>query len=562
MKPRLPLILLAVVIFSTALLTLLAARSLQRDELVAQRHLEERAGKALDTVSEFVQTRLQNEVDQARNAMADAVAAGGDLKRVRTMATRLEGSRPAMRRVFLFMNPWGFIWPEEEAASAEESRMRQELLAALRNAVASGSRGGLMAFSLGGNAYAFAMMEPKRQLYVGCEIAPGALVEMLAAGLRAGDGGGVLLSADGPGIDIESRSGDAIDSVLVADSLGQSRDVASGSTGSRSVLQARSLPPPLEHVRLQAYSEDATELRRTVAVRTQLYRWGIVMLALGILGGVGLLVGEAHAEVKRAQSGSEVALGVSHDLRTPIASMRVMAESLYLGHVADPGRQREFLHTIMEECERLSQLTERVLFLFRYGQDSVQYRMQRADPAEAVRAAVHTLMARYAPDLPAEPSTLHIQPDVRLTVSAGLPPVNLDRTAFSQVMLNLLDNAMKYGTSGVGGGYDPAPVRIDVDVSAHRRGRRLGWPRRTWVRVTVRDFGAGVAREHQHLVFRRFYRAPQARHDNVSGVGLGLSVCRHVMAGHGGWIDLWSRPGEGAAFSLYLPAAGMGRRRS
>ncbi len=551
MKSRLPLILLGIVIFSTALLTLLAARSLQRDEIMAQRRSDELAGKAARTAAALVQGRLLAELDQVRNAMADAASGGGDLLRVRTMATRMEQSRPLVRRIYLFMNPWGFVWPSDPTDDAEEIQLRQALLETLRNlAASSASPSDPLGFTLGGKAYLFGAAEGKKVLYVGYEVAPAHFVELLTASLREAEGGGVVLGAEGEGIHVPAGHGPDTGRVVVEDSLGQQRVMDGAPADADSLPRAvQALPPPMAHVRILAYSTNLDEVRRTVAVRHQLYRWGLVMLALGIIGGVGLLVSAARAEIRQARSGSEVALGVSHDLRTPIASMKILAESMLLGHVPDPARQQEFLRTIVEECERLSQLTERVLFLFRFGQDAVEYLLRPSDLGRCVRGAVGAFEARYAAGGIA--SGASALPEIQLQVEAPVPCVRLDETAFGQVMLNLLDNAAKYGKKNLPTG--GAVLNIDITVRRQELRRRWGWPRRSWVSVTVRDHGGGIARQYQRRIFHRFYRVPETRDVNLSGVGLGLSVCKHVMEGHGGWIEVRSAPGEGSAFTLYLP---------
>jgi two-component system phosphate regulon sensor histidine kinase PhoR len=118
----------------------------------------------------------------------------------------------------------------------------------------------------------------------------------------------------------------------------------------------------------------------------------------------------------------------------------------------------------------------------------------------------------------------------------------------TQVLLNLLDNAVKYGRSADGA----VDVRVWVDAVAVRRWRVL--PRRRWVRIAVRDAGPGLSRRDLRRVFRRFYRGAGAQALNVSGTGLGLAVCRHVVRAHGGWIGASSAPGQGSTFSVYLPA--------
>ena len=104
---------------------------------------------------------------------------------------------------------------------------------------------------------------------------------------------------------------------------------------------------------------------------------------------------ESVAEVSKARIRSDFVIGVSHDLRTPISSMKMLAESLYLGHIPDQGKQKQFLATIARECERLSQMIERVLFFVRYDQEALVYHMKQIEPGGLVESAVRTFEARY-----------------------------------------------------------------------------------------------------------------------------------------------------------------------
>jgi two-component system phosphate regulon sensor histidine kinase PhoR len=101
-------------------------------------------------------------------------------------------------------------------------------------------------------------------------------------------------------------------------------------------------------------------------------------------------------------------------------------------------------------------------------------------------------------------------------------------------------------------------VRIEVAVEAVRGRAHLPWLSREWVRITVRDHGIGMGKAALRRIFREFYRGPEALERNISGVGLGLALCRHVVRAHGGRIAVQSSPGEGSAFSVFLPAAREG----
>ena len=125
---------------------------------------------------------------------------------------------------------------------------------------------------------------------------------------------------------------------------------------------------------------------------------------------------------------------------------------------------------------------------------------------------------------------------LRTDIEAGLPPIRMDENAMTLVLLNLIDNAVKY-----------APDGKEVDV---RLMRSPGG-----VSLSVRDHGAGIPAEELPRIFERFYRAQAARDRNVRGSGIGLALVKHIVEAHGGRLSVESRLGNGATFTVVLPAA-------
>jgi two-component system phosphate regulon sensor histidine kinase PhoR len=319
-------------------------------------------------------------------------------------------------------------------------------------------------------------------------------------------------------------------------------------------LVSESLAAPFDDVRITAYLENPLHFEELGAVQAKFRRWGIALLIAGILAGVWLMIGTAQAEIRRARSGSEFAIGVSHDLRTPLASMKVLAESMYFEHVRDPTKQKAFLGTIVSECDRLGLLIERVLYLVRFGQDAIRYHLTDANIEVAVDEGVGACRARFS-DVSAAGGEKPNQPAINVDIEPGLPLVKLDSSAFTQVLVNLLDNAVKYGSlGGAKNGARGAPL-ITVSVRREDRRRRPWGAMRSWVRLDVNDRGEGMDSGELKQIFRRFYRSERAGQLNLSGVGLGLSVCRHAAQAHGGWIEARSEKGQGSTFSVFFPAA-------
>ena len=111
-------------------------------------------------------------------------------------------------------------------------------------------------------------------------------------------------------------------------------------------------------------------------------------------------------------------------------------------------------------------------------------------------------------------------------------------------------------SEGKADGVHPSPsTLISVTVALVRRKTNWMWREKEWIAVSVRDYGIGIERKELKRIFRRFYRVPGAQEENVSGVGLGLALCRHIVCAHGGSVQVESSPGEGSTFSVLLPVA-------
>lgn len=305
-------------------------------------------------------------------------------------------------------------------------------------------------------------------------------------------------------------------------------------------LGERPLPAPLESVILEVYATNPEAMEATIRLQTRLYVWSGILLAVSAAVGGWFVWREAVTEIREARERSEFAAAVSHDLRTPLSSMRMLAESLYLERIADEEKRRKFLGTILHECDRLGRLTDRALFFFRYGHGALRYRFTEGDLGVLVRETVESFSASMASGDVA----------VSITGTEELPPVRFDAGAIEQVLFNLMDNAVKYtrfGKPDKAGASGTARIRVDVSVHYDVRRRE--------VEVAVRDYGVGIPREEQRRIFRAYYRGRDAGKSRAGGVGLGLAVCKHVAEAHGGRMEVESEPGKGSVFRLILRSA-------
>lgn len=331
-------------------------------------------------------------------------------------------------------------------------------------------------------------------------------------------------------------------------------------------LASATLPWPFDSITLRAYAADPVALRRGKVLRVGLQQWGVLVLALGVIGGALVVLGKASGEVRRARARSDFVAGVSHDLRTPLSSMRMLAESLYLGRVKDPNKQKKFLNTILRESQRLGNLAERVLFFVRLGDDALRYQRKRTNVGELVREAVEG----FATALPAaKPDHGPEEPAISVEVEEGLPEIEVDQAAITQVVMNLLDNAVKY-SGGTGDRRQESGVRGQESVSDNQEPIRqaqgkpgtknqepiavkVGRRGEDEIEISVRDEGRGMDPSELKKIFRKFYRAAGGESDTTPGVGLGLALCRQIVRAHRGRIEVESELGKGSTFRVILP---------
>jgi len=216
---------------------------------------------------------------------------------------------------------------------------------------------------------------------------------------------------------------------------------------------------------------------------------------------------------------------VSHELKTPVTSIKGFAETLEDGALEDPEASRRFVRIIAGQADRLNSIIEDLLALSTLEQsgDSPLLQLEEADLCDVVAVALEVC----GPKAEAK----------RIVLNEGCPGTLLARVSpplLEQAVVNLIDNAVKYSAEG-------STVEVDLAQTDDE------------IVVSVTDQGQGVAREHLPRLFERFYRVDKARSRDLGGTGLGLAIVKHIAQIHGGRVSVDSVVGRGSTFRIHLP---------
>jgi hypothetical protein len=262
-------------------------------------------------------------------------------------------------------------------------------------------------------------------------------------------------------------------------------------------------------------------------------QWAWVLGITTILGltfvFVYLLIRDVNRDVQLAEMRARFVSSVSHELKTPLTSIRMFAETLALGRYATGPARAEYLQTIVNESERLSRLVDNVLDFTRIEEGRRIYQMQRVAPADVVHSAARAMQ------YPLAQQGFHLC----VEVDDGLPALRGDPDALEQALLNLITNAMKY--SG-----DSRDIALRL---LRRDGDAL---------IEVSDRGIGIHEQDHERIFEKYFRVQSAETARIPGAGLGLTLVRHAVSAHGGQLLVSSALGQGSTFSMRIPFAREG----
>ena len=271
----------------------------------------------------------------------------------------------------------------------------------------------------------------------------------------------------------------------------------------------------------EQFSRAADGIKRSIMVL-------VGSLILAIAAGSFIIVKDLTRKMTLARQKTDFVSNVSHELKTPLTSIRMFSDLLAEGRVKDEAKQRSYLAIISAETARLTRLINNVLDFSRMERGEKKYDFKTCDLGAVVREAADN----FQPQL--ESSGFQFQCD--------LPGQSLnvrgDRDALSQIVLNLLSNAEKYSTNGT------------REIAVRLRSVNQPIPH---VEVTVEDRGTGVPKGCEEKIFEKFYRAHDSLGSGIQGSGLGLTLTRQIARSHGGDVTYEPREGGGSCFTLKLP---------
>jgi len=276
---------------------------------------------------------------------------------------------------------------------------------------------------------------------------------------------------------------------------------------------------------VEIHFSDVDIFEKTAERQKVVYIWA-GLLAIAVMIAAGLLAARVVGkQIKTNKLKNDFIATVSHELKTPLASMRVLVDTLLEGSYRNQQQVTEYLELVSKENERLTGLIDNFLTFSRMERNKQAFAMARTSPAVIARDAAEAVKTKFSKG----------QCRFEVNIHDDLPDVVADRDAMVTVLVNLLDNSYKYS-------YDDK--RIELSVFSEDGS----------VSFCVSDNGTGMSRRAVKKIFKRFYQVDRSLARHAEGCGLGLSIAKFIVDAHKGSITVSSKPGEGSIFTVKLPA--------
>jgi len=250
-----------------------------------------------------------------------------------------------------------------------------------------------------------------------------------------------------------------------------------------------------------------------------------IMVFLLVLGIVFVIV-TIRREIRLAEMKSEFVSNVSHEIRTPLALISMYSETLLLKRIKSEQKATEYLNVINQETNRLTALVNRILSFSKMEKKKREYHFTDVN----VNELIVEVCDNFEPHFKAQAVALN------LVLNSHIPFISADRDSITESLINLIDNAVKYGNA------ENKTIEIRTKSTDGN------------VYIDVEDNGIGISKKHQKLVFDKFFRVTEGNlAHKAKGSGLGLNIVKMIMEKHKGKILLNSQQGKGSCFTLIFP---------
>ncbi|MBN1764912.1 MAG: HAMP domain-containing histidine kinase [Sedimentisphaerales bacterium] len=277
---------------------------------------------------------------------------------------------------------------------------------------------------------------------------------------------------------------------------------------------------------VELYYKNEDVFKSVADKQAALYIWSAI-LVIAIITGAGILAGRSlNRQIKLNRLKNDFIATVSHELKTPLASMRLLVDTLLEGRYRDQQQVHEYLELVSRENHRLSRMIENFLSFSRMERNKLTLDKTLTHPKHIINDAINSVKTGY------HKSKCHLE----VEIADDLPEIWVDPDGMVTVLVNLLDNACKYTYD------DKKQIRLRVYHDQDR------------VCFEVSDNGMGMSKRTVKKIFDRFYQADQSLSRRTEGCGLGLSIVKFIIDAHRGKISVQSKPGDGSTFTVSIPA--------